>query len=149
MTNELPRRSDYRWFLPITTRWMDNDVYGHVNNVNYYSWFDSVADSHLVEEGGLDIRLGSAVGYDVHSECSYKSAIAFPETIEGGFRVNQLGRSSVQYGITIFKQDQDQACAFGTFTHVFVDRETERPVAIAGQVRAALRRVLVQPVGSG
>ena len=81
MTNELPRRSDYRWFLPITTRWMDNDVYGHVNNVNYYSWFDSVANSYLVEEGGLDIRLGSAVGYVVHSECSYKSAIAFPETI--------------------------------------------------------------------
>jgi len=143
MSEDTHRRADYRWFLPITTRWMDNDVYGHVNNINYYSWFDTVANSFLIEQGGLDFRNGANVGYIVHSECSYKSAVAFPETIEGGFRVNQLGSSSVEYGIAIFKQGQDQACAFGSFTHVFVDRQTERPAAITGRLREALENVLV------
>jgi acyl-CoA thioester hydrolase len=143
MSEDTPRRADYRWFLPITTRWMDNDVYGHVNNINYYSWFDTVANSFLIEQGGLDFRNGANVGYIVHSECSYKSAVTFPETIEGGFRVNKLGSSSVEYGIAIFKQGQDQACAFGSFTHVFVDRQTERPAAITGRLREALENVLV------
>ena len=90
MTQDAPQRCDYRWFLPITTRWMDNDVYGHVNNVNYYSWFDTIANSFLIEQGGLDIKDGNSIGYIVHSECSYRSAIAFPEAVEGGFRVNKL-----------------------------------------------------------
>jgi acyl-CoA thioester hydrolase len=145
MPKDTPQRSDYRWFLPITTRWMDNDVYGHVNNAHYYSWFDTIANTFLIEQGGLDINNGNTIGYIVHSECSYKSAIAFPEAIEGGFRVNTLGRSSVEYGIAIFKQGQQQASAFGSFTHVFVERETERPVAIAGAMREALNGVLVAP----
>ena len=145
MPDNTPLRSDYRWFLPITTRWMDNDVYGHVNNVQYYSWFDTIANSFLIEQGNLDIKNGATIGYIVHSECSYISAIAFPEAIEGGFRVNRLGRSSVEYGIAIFKQGHEQASAFGSFTHVFVDRESERPVAIAGAMREALNNVLVTP----
>jgi acyl-CoA thioester hydrolase len=143
MPEDTPQRSDYRWFLPITTRWMDNDVYGHVNNVHYYSWFDTIANSFLIEQGGLDIKNGGTIGYIVHSQCSYRNAIAFPEAIEGGFRVNKLGRSSVEYGIAIFKLGQQPACAFGSFTHVFVDRVSERPVAIAGTMREALNNVLV------
>ena len=131
-------RGKYYWFTPITTRWMDNDVYGHVNNVVYYSWFDTIANRYLIEEGGLDIHSGDTIGYIVHSQCSYSSPIAFPEEIEGGFRVNRLGNSSVEYGIAIFKKGQDEACAQGTFTHVFVGREDEKPVAIAGAMRTAL-----------
>ena len=125
---------------------MDNDVYGHANNVHYYSWFDTIANSFLIEQGGLDFKTGSSIGYIVHSECNYLSAITFPEAVEGGFRVNELGRSSVQYGIAIFKQEQ--ACAFGTFTHVFVDRESERPAPIEGRLREALEKVRVAPDGS-
>ena len=145
MSEEAPQREDYRWFLPITTRWMDNDVYGHVNNVVYYSWFDTIANTFLIREGGLDIDKGDTIGYIVHSECSYKSALAFPEPVEGGFRVNRLGNSSVQYGISLYKQGEDQASAWGTFTHVFVDRESERPAAISGRLRDALKSVLVSP----
>ena len=143
MSEQLPQRADYRWFLPITTRWMDNDIYGHVNNINYYSYFDTVANGFLIECGELDIHHGSIIGYVVHSQCSYKSAIAFPDKIEGGFRVDKLGNSSVKYGIGIFKQGEDQVCAFGSFTHVFVDRHSERPAAIAGRMRKALEEVLV------
>jgi len=136
-------RGNYRYFLPITTRWMDNDLYGHVNNVTYYSYFDTIANHYLITQGGLDIHSGPVIGYVVNSQCNYKSAIAYPEQIEGGFRVNRLGNSSVEYGIAIFKAGADQACAFGTFTHVFVDRQTERPTPIPAQLRAALERVLV------
>ena len=143
MPGDTPQRGDYRWFLPITTRWMDNDVYGHVNNVVYYSWFDTIANSFLIEQGGLDIMDGETIGYIVHSQCSYRRAIAFPEAVEGGFRVNRLGRSSVEYGIAIFSAGEEQASAHGTFTHVFVDRETERPAAIAGKLREALQLSLI------
>lgn len=136
-------RSEYHWFTPITTRWMDNDVYGHVNNVVYYSWFDTIANRFLIEQGGLDIQGGDTIGYIVYSQCSYSAPVAFPEEIEGGFRVNRLGKSSVEYGIAIFKAGEDTACAQGTFTHVFVAREGERPVPIAGKMRDALERVLV------
>jgi acyl-CoA thioester hydrolase len=122
---------------------MDNDVYGHVNNVVYYSWFDTVANTYLIEAGGLDINAGDVIGYIVNSHCDYHSAIAFPERIEGGFRVNRLGNSSVQYGIAIFREGQEQACATGTFTHVFVGRADERPVPIPPGLRSALQKVLV------
>ena len=145
MPDNTPLRSDYRWFLPITTRWMDNDVYGHVNNVQYYSWFDTIANSFLIEQGNLDIKNGATIGYIVHSECSYISAIAFPEAIEGGSRVDLLGRSSVEYGIAIFKLVHEQASAFGSFTYAFVDRVSEPPVAIARAIREALNNVLVTP----
>jgi acyl-CoA thioester hydrolase len=138
-------RSSYHWFMPITTRWMDNDLYGHVNNVQYYSYFDTAANSFLIREGGLDIQRGQTIGYVVHSECHYKAAIAFPATIEGGLRVNRLGNSSVQYGIGIFLAGADRASAWGTFTHVFVDRQSERPVPIADTLRTALARLMPYP----
>jgi len=135
-------RDSYRWFMPITTRWMDNDIYGHVNNVTYYSYFDTVANRYLIEEAGLDIHHGDSIGYVVQSACHYKSAIAFPDALEGGLRVNRLGNSSVEYGVAIFRAGEDSACACGSFTHVFVNRATERPVAISGQIRSALTRLL-------
>lgn len=141
--SDLPTRDHYRWFLPISTRWMDNDIYGHINNVHYYSYFDTVANTYLIEETGLDIHHGDIIGYIVNSQCNYKKAIAFPEKIAGGFRVNRLGNSSVEYGIAIFKDDESDCCAFGTFTHVFVDRKTEKPVPIPEPMRTALASMLV------
>lgn len=138
------KRANYAWFMPIITRWMDNDVYGHINNVHYYSYFDTVANSYLIREGGLDIQNSEEIGYIVHSQCSYLSALAFPDAIEGGFRVNRLGNSSVEYGIGIFLAGEDKASAHGTFTHVFVNRQTEKPVAISGHMRAALSEAVVE-----
>ena len=132
------QRHSYGWSMPITTRWMDNDIYGHVNNVNYYSYFDTVANTFLIQEAGLDIHHGDTIGYIVHSQCFYKSTIAFPDNIEGAFRVNRLGNSSVEYGIGIFKKGVDTACAYGTFTHVFVNRADERPAPINEPMRAIL-----------
>ncbi len=139
---ETTARNQYGWFLPISTRWMDNDIYGHVNNVNYYSYFDTVANTFLIEKCGLDIHDGKIIGYIVHSECNYKQGVAFPEALEGGFRVNRMGNSSVQYGVGIFKKGEDQVAAYGTFTHVFVDRETERPVPIPEAMRAQLEAMM-------
>ncbi len=136
-------RANYHWIIPLTTRWMDNDVYGHINNVQYYAFFDTVANRYLINEGGLDIHQGSTIGYIVHSQCFYKSALAFPEDIEGAFRVNRIGSSSVEYGIGIFRAGAEQASAHGTFTHVFVDRETERPCPIAGRLREALEAAII------
>ncbi|WP_317931077.1 thioesterase family protein [Halioxenophilus sp. WMMB6] len=135
-------RRSYGWFMPITTRWMDNDIYGHINNVHYYSYFDTVANTFLIQKCGLDIHHGAAIGYIVHSQCSYKQGIAFPEAIEGGFRVNRIGNSSIQYGIGIFKSGENSAAAYGTFTHVFVDRATETPVSIPEAMRPALEAML-------
>lgn len=141
------QRANYNWFMPITTRWMDNDVYGHINNVQYYSYFDTVANSYLIREGGLDIQHSEDIGYIVHSQCSYISALAFPNAIEGGFRVNRLGNSSVEYGIGIFLAGADEASAHGTFTHVFVNRVTQRPVAISHGMREALSKALIEGEG--
>lgn len=142
MTDPALERKNYYWFTPITTRWMDNDVYGHVNNVIYYSYFDTVANNYLIEQGVLDISQSPTIGYCVHSQCHYKSAIAYPDKIEGGFRVNKLGNSSVEYGIAIFKQGVDKACAYGSFTHVFVNRADEKPTPISGELRNALEQAL-------
>ncbi len=136
------QRENYGWFMPITTRWMDNDVYGHINNVHYYSYFDTVANSYLITEGGLDIHNSEDIGYIVHSQCSYLSALVFPDAIEGGFRVNRLGNSSVEYGVGIFLAGAAEAAAHGTFTHVFVNRNSERPVAISGRMLQALGNAL-------
>jgi len=138
------QRASYRYFTDITTRWMDNDIYGHINNVVYYSYFDSVANKYLIEEGGLDIKNSQVVGFVVASNCQYKSPIAYPQVIEAGLRVNRLGNSSVEYGIGIFQQDSSVASAMGTFTHVFVDRSTDKPVAIPASIRSALEAVLIK-----
>lgn len=134
-------RADYGFFLPITTRWMDNDVYGHVNNVTYYSYFDTVANTYLIEHGGLDIQHSEAIGFVVNSQCNYLSAIAYPDALEGALTVNKLGNSSVEYGIGIFKAGEESASAHGTFTHVFVTRETQRPTPIPADIRAALEKL--------
>ena len=132
------QRASYRYFTDITTRWMDNDIYGHVNNVVYYSYFDSVANKYLIEEGGLDIKNSQVVGFVVASNCQYTSPIAYPQAIEAGLRVNRLGNSSVEYGIGIFQQDSSVVSAMGTFTHVFVDRLTRQPAPITPVLREAL-----------
>lgn len=139
--NDLAVRADYGFFLPITTRWMDNDLYGHVNNVTYYSYFDTVANTYLIEAGGLDIHHGDTIGFVVNSQCSYRSAIAYPDKIEGALRVNRLGNSSVEYGIGIFREGEPQVCASGTFTHVFVNRDSQRPTPIPEPIRRALERL--------
>ncbi|MFK7828556.1 MAG: acyl-CoA thioesterase [Congregibacter sp.] len=144
-----PRRDDYRWFTPIITRWSDNDIYGHVNNVVYYSYFDSVANRYLIDEGGLDIHTGTTVGLVVNSGCSYYAPIAFPQHLDGGFRVDRLGNSSVQYGIAIFVAGEAKACASGTFTHVFVDRASNRPVPIPTRMRESLVAVQAEASGAG
>jgi acyl-CoA thioester hydrolase len=128
--------------MPIQTRWKDNDVYGHVNNVEYYSYFDTAINAWLIREGGLDIERGDIIGLCVESHCEYRAALTFPETIEVGLRVGKLGRSSVRYELGIFRTDDDEPAAEGHFVHVFVDRENRRPVAIPEPIRGALERLV-------
>lgn len=136
-----PQRGAYKVFYPVSTRWSDNDIYGHINNVVYYSYFDSVANRYLIEEGGLDITDGRIVGYVVQSGCDYHAPASYPEAIEGGLRVDRLGNSSVQYGIAIFRQGEDEALAHGHFVHVFVDRAANKSVPIPQGLRVALERL--------
>lgn len=143
MPDSVPQRADYLHFQPIITRWHDNDVYGHVNNVTYYSFFDTAVNTYLIEQGGLDIHDGKVVGFVVSSACDYFASIAFPERIEIGLRVGKLGNSSVQYELAVFKAGEDDACAAGRFVHVFVERGSNQPVAIAGVLREALQRLVV------
>ena len=136
-------RQGYGYFSEITTRWMDNDIYGHVNNVVYYSYFDSIANRYLIEEGGLNIAQDNIIGFVVSSSCEYKSPVAYPELLEAGFRVNRIGNSSAEYGIGIFIKGAAIASAYGTFTHVFVDRSKDKSVPIPTKIRAALEVVLI------
>jgi acyl-CoA thioester hydrolase len=138
-----PARSDYPVYYPLTTRWSDNDIYGHVNNVVFYSYFDTVANRYLIEEGGMDISDGTIVGYVVNSGCQYLSPITYPEPIEAGLRVEKLGNSSVQYGIAIFREGEPEPAAFGHFVHVFVERAANKSVPIPAPLRTALERILV------
>lgn len=131
-------RDDYRHFQPITTRWHDNDIYGHVNNVTYYSFFDSAMNIYLIEKGGLDIHDGEVIGFVVSSSCDYFAPIAYPEIIEVGLRVAKLGNSSVQYQLAIFRLGETQACAVGKMVHVFVERASNRPIPIPASLRMAL-----------
>ena len=133
-----PRRGDSRHSLQITTRWMDNDVYGHVNNVVYYSYFDTAVNQYMIEQGVLDYTGGEVVQFVVESGCRYFSPIAFPQKVTAGLRVSRLGTSSVRYEIGLFADEADEAAAFGHFVHVCVDRETQRPVALPAPLRAAL-----------
>ena len=135
-------KSDYPHRLPIATRWMDNDLYGHVNNVVYYSYFDTVINRWLIDEGGLDIHDGAVIGLCVESRCAYLRAVGFPDALEAGLRVAHLGRSSVRYEIAIFAAGDDAAAAQGEFVHVFVDRATRRPVDMPPRLRAALERLI-------
>jgi len=134
-------RADYPHFLPIATRWMDNDVYGHVNNVVYYAYFDTVINRYLIDEGGLDIAGGADIGLCVESHCAYLRPVAFPDVLDAGLRVAHLGRTSVRYEIGFFARGSDDAAAQGWFVHVFVDRATRRPVPLPASIRAALERL--------
>jgi acyl-CoA thioester hydrolase len=136
-------REAYPHHLAIPTRWNDNDVYGHVNNVEYYAFFDTVINDYLIREGGLDIHRGAVIGVCAESHCGYSDSLAFPETVVAGLRVGKLGRSSVRYEIGLFGEGRDDAAAEGWFVHVFVDREQRRPVDIPSGLRAALERLVV------
>jgi acyl-CoA thioester hydrolase len=137
-------RADYGHWLVIPTRWMDNDVYGHVNNVVYYSYFDTVINAYLIEAGKLDIEKGPVIGLCIESQCRYFKPLAFPDTIDAGLRVGKLGNSSVRYEVGLFRQGDAAPAAAGHFVHVFVDREGRRPTPIPDPMRAALAR-LVKP----
>lgn len=123
-------RSAYRAFQTITTRWMDNDVYGHVNNVVYYSWFDTAVNRHLIEQGALDIHSGSTIGLVVETQCHYFSPIAFPQRVTAGIRVAQVGTSSVRYEVGLFAEEEPVCAAKGHFVHVYVDRDNRRPAPL-------------------
>ncbi|RKI00572.1 acyl-CoA thioesterase [Corallococcus sp. AB038B] len=124
---------------------MDNDVYGHINNVTYYSYFDTVANHYLIHEGGLDIHTGEVIGLVVESKCAYRAPLAYPDRLRAGLRVDRLGNRSVTYGIAIFKEGEEQAAAHGHFVHVFVDRRTRRAVAMPDRLRDALAALAVTP----
>lgn len=136
-------RAAYPHILPIQTRWMDNDIYGHVNNVTYYSYFDTVVNSYLIDVGRLDIHDGTVVGFAVETTCRFFKPVAFPEKLAAGLRVGKLGNSSVRYEIAIFKDGEDTAAAAGHFVHVFVDRRTDRPTPVPAAIRAALEKLVV------
>jgi acyl-CoA thioester hydrolase len=136
---------DYPHQLEIPTRWHDNDVYGHVNNVEYYAYFDTVINAYLITEGGLDIHAGDVIGLCAESRCEFRAALAFPETVQAGLRVAQLGRSSVRYEIGLFGEGASEPAATGWFVHVFVDRAERRPAEIPARVRAALERLIDEP----
>ena len=124
----LPTRDGYPHFETISTRWMDNDVYGHVNNVVYYSFFDTAVNRYLIEQGALDPTAGAAIGLVVETHCNYFSPLSFPQPVQAGLRVAHVGRSSVRYEIALFAHEQERAAAAGHFVHVYVDRLTRRPV---------------------
>jgi acyl-CoA thioester hydrolase len=138
---EAEQRSAYPHFRRILTRWMDNDVYGHVNNVVYYSYFDTVVNAYLVKEGGLDIESSPVIGLCVESQCRYLAPVKFPDLLDVGLRVAKIGRSSVRYEIGIFRAGESSAAAQGHFVHVFVDRATRRPADLPERMRAALTRL--------
>jgi acyl-CoA thioester hydrolase len=140
-TSEKPQpepRAAYKAFRSITTRWMDNDAYGHVNNVVYYSWFDTVVNAHLIEQGALDIHHGETIGLVVETHCNYFSSIAFPQVVDAGLRVAHMGKSSVRYEVGLFAQGEPLTAARGHFIHVYVDRATRRPVQLPDKLKAVL-----------
>lgn len=141
MPIERPTLDEYPYVTAITTRWMDNDIYGHVNNVAYYSFFDSAANQFLIERGGLDIAGGSVIGLVVESKCAYHAPLAYPQRLRAGVRVDTLGNRAVTYGIAIFSIDDERAAAHGHFVHVFVDRATRTPTPIPAELRAALETI--------
>lgn len=136
-------RGAYPVLRTITTRWMDNDVYGHVNNVVYYSWFDTAVNAWLIEQGVLDIHGGPTIGLVIETQCNYFASLSFPQTIEAGIRVARLGHSSVRYEVGLFAQGEPHAAAQGHFVHVYVDRQTRRPMPLPPALRAALEQLLV------
>ena len=142
-SEKLMHRSDYSFFKNITTRWADNDIYGHINNVIYYSYFDTVANQYLIEFADFNPISAPVIGVIVHSNCNYIKPIAYPDKIEAGLTVKKLGKSSVTYGIGIFRQGESAACAYGEFVHVFVNRKDNLPISIPTKIRESLQKILI------
>ena len=144
MSAPSPRgRDGYPAFRTITTRWMDNDPYGHMNNVVHYSLFDTAVNGWLIENGALDIHHGGQIGLVVETGCRYFGELAFPDTITAGIRVARVGNSSVRYEVGLFRNDSDIAAAEGFFIHVYVDKETRKPAPVSGKLKAALETIAV------
>lgn len=143
MNDARQTRADYAYIQMMTTRWMDNDAYQHINNAVYYSFFDSVANQYLMEAGVLDITKSPVIGFIVASSCNYRKPIAYPAKVEAAFRVNRIGTRSVEYGVAIFAEGDAEPAAFGTYTHAFVERSSGKSVPIPSDVRAALERAKV------
>ncbi|PNY80797.1 acyl-CoA thioesterase [Deinococcus koreensis] len=144
MTRPTPHaRADYPYQHPTPTRWADNDVYGHVNNVTYYAYFDTAVNAYLAAQGALDIQSGAVIGLVVETGCSYFAPAAFPEVLSVGVRVSSLGRSSVRYELAVFREGEAAACAQGHFVHVYVDRQTRRPAELPDVLRTALQPLRV------
>lgn len=141
MTDMRSTRADYGYLAPLQTRWSDNDIYAHVNNVVYYSYFDTVVNGYLVEQGALDIHEGTVIGLVVETGCRYFAPLEFPQKLEGAMRVAHLGNSSVRYELAIFKEGEEAPAAEGHFVHVYVDRETRRPTPLPEQFRKALEAI--------
>ena len=134
-------RSGYRAFRTIGTRWMDNDAYGHVNNVVYYSWFDTVVNAHLIEQGVLDIHGGDTIGLVIETQCNYFASLAFPQNVQAGLRVAHMGTSSVRYEVGLFAEGEPLTAAKGHFVHVYVDSKTRRPVPLPAPLKAVLEQL--------
>jgi acyl-CoA thioester hydrolase len=135
-------RSAYRVFRNIGTRWMDNDAYGHVNNVVYYSWFDTAVNAYLIERGGLDIQHGATIGLVIETQCNYFSPLAFPQSVEAGIRVARLGSSSVRYEVGVFASGAPLTAAKGHFIHVYVDKINRRPVPLPLKLKSVLETLV-------
>lgn len=144
MKKDILTQHDFHYFLTINTRWADNDIYGHVNNVVYYSFFDTAVNTFLIEHASLDIHHGDIIGLVVDSGCSYFAPLAYPESIVAGVRVLHIGNSSVRYQIALFKENAQQAIAQGHFVHVYVERSTRKPKALPNNMRSMLNTLLVQ-----
>lgn len=129
---------DYKHFLKIQTRWADNDVYGHVNNAVYYFYFDTVVNAYLIRKDVLDIATGDTIGLVVKTNCDYFAPMSFPDVVNAGLRVSHIGKSSVTYDVGLFRNDETTSSAQGQFTHVYVERETRRPVAISEERKGVL-----------
>jgi acyl-CoA thioester hydrolase len=138
------KRGEYGYFLGITTRWMDNDLYGHVNNVVYYSYFDTVVNQYLIEGGFLDLSGSEVIGLVVETGCRYAKPIAFPDKVTAGLRVARLGTTSVRYEVGLFRGEEDDAAAEGHFVHVYVDRASHRPTPLPDRLRNLLRPLLTE-----
>jgi acyl-CoA thioester hydrolase len=137
-------RNDFFKFVDITTRWSDNDVYHHVNNVVYFSYFDTAVNQNLIEHGLLDFENGEVVGLVVNNQCQFFASIAFPDTVTVGFSVEKIGNSSVTYRLGIFKNDENTLSALGIYTHVYVDRKTQKPISIPPKIRLMFESILIE-----
>ncbi|MBC3869225.1 acyl-CoA thioesterase [Undibacterium oligocarboniphilum] len=141
MKIQAKKRCEFGYFHDITTRWMDNDAYGHVNNVVYYSWFDTIVNQFLISNQVLDVEKSEVIGLVIETQCHYFSSVAFPEKVVAGVAVTRLGNSSVRYEVGIFKENEDIASAQGHFVHVYVDRSSRRPVSIPSALRQILESI--------